>query len=190
MLNQPARLSLTVDPITAADGAAIPLTGDVDGSDYEPVQLTRETTNQKRRASALDKVLEDKQNLPMLEKLQAMFDDDDAACLKDPAMQKFLLEMADSCDMPDTSKEMKERHVSEMLLLFRALRRGATAAGTLAQSFTAGSVGAVLELADVAGDMPRHARRVFKGRTIHVQVGSRVTASVLKQNGQADAPTH
>lgn len=165
--NQPARLEITLKPITTEDGRTLKLIG-TDGPVYE---FTQKNTTGRKDAAKIDRLWETPEGKEALESLRASSTDGGLKAPDPAALQK----VADAVGMEKTKKFLaKPRQDQPADKLLGALAKGdwTTAAG-VDQVLGIQALG---EIASVTRAVDDKLRGMFKGNNIEATVGTPVVA--------------
>lgn len=176
LMNTPARLAVRMERAWAPDGTEIRLCT-VQESVEEPYAFTRDNTSKVGGGSGLDELWASEDSQRLLSQLAADLEEGRALDLGDPEVRKTLAEAADKLGMGSTARLLEEGEIKQASDLLSQVRRGGSATALLSGASLT-TVGAAMELVNLAGNVGSRVTGMLKGRNIKAHVGTRVQAYV------------
>jgi hypothetical protein len=183
LMNQPARLEVRIKGLKL-DSGSVALCALQEEPD-KPYAFTRENTGKPVTDEAkVEELLKDELNRQLAEKLADLFDGK-TPDMSTPDAQAALQKIAGEMGLNDTSKLLAQgqSNVGQIAGTIERLQRGDISG--IAKGDLSLSLGAVMELANLAGGLGDKLSRSLKGRTIRAYPGTRLEVFVA-----SDATVH
>lgn len=179
LTNRPARLAIVFDEVKSVDGQIVDLSADIQATKDAQYSFTRANTGKQDVVAKLEKLSADEDVKTTLQEIQDAFADGKAPNFEDPKAKEALNKISKEFDLKALGQAIAEDRVGEISAVMRSTKDVSSAA----QALTSGSltVAAVLELANVVGDVGGKLSRVLGGRTIRAYPGTEVTAYIARK---------
>jgi hypothetical protein len=177
LVNQPARLAISIDETKAVDGGAVKLTANLEDEEGAEFGLNRSNTRREEASAQLQEVFKDDSARQALEEVLKMMDESQRADLQ--SLNANISTLTDRLSLPNTQNLARQGELGKIADLLSQLRRGSVAADLL----TGGSgmtLGAVMELADLTRRAGGSLFNMFKGRNIKAYIGTPLEAFVAE----------
>lgn len=179
LLQKPARLDLKLGEAEAVGGVKLPLSMAKD--DPEAVlRFDRGNTAKFALAEQVAELMKDPKFEASLKELDEMVRAGNLDKLQDEPRRQSLLEIAQKLGMKETEKVIQSGEIARAGSLLAQIRQGA-AISALASGGTLAAVGAVSELANLAGSVGDRLSGILRGRNILAHIGTRVTAVTSRE---------
>lgn len=177
VLNRPGRLAVSFVEVKTVDGQTLPVAADAGGKE-ELYSFTRANTGKQDVIEKLERLSSDADVKATLDKIQSAFSTGEAPTFDDPKSKEALSKISKELDLKALGKAIAEDRVGEISNALASTKN----LGAAASALTSGNVtlAAVLELADVAGDVGSKLQRMLGGRTIRAYPGTEVTAYIAQ----------
>lgn len=183
LTNRPARLSITVDSVYGVDGSKVLISADSDGNPSEGFQFNRANTGRPEVSSAkLDEMMKDPKNEEDLKKLGELFVKKGSVDPNSPEAKDLVDRLSKNLQLPNLESVTGKGQTDQVTGLLSSIRSGMKIGGSL------NAVGAVMELANVAGDVGSRLSRIMHGRNIKAYAGQPMTAKVVSDTKIAISP--
>lgn len=179
LVNTPARLAVRIERTWAVDGTEVPLCAQIDDPEAG-YAFTRENTGTIGGGVDLDKVWAKDAAQPILQRLSENLEEGRSVDLSDPEVQRTLRDVARELDLDATARLLQDGELQRADDLLAQVRKGGTAAA-LINGAALPTIGAAIELANLAGNVGSRLGGIFKGRNIRAHVGTQVPATVRSQ---------
>jgi len=176
--NRPARLAVKFEEVKAVDGTVIPLSATLEGGDEAMHSFTRANTGKQDVVEKLTKLSADADVKATLDQIKDSFAEGKAPDFSDPKTKEALAKISKELDLKALGKAIAEDRAGEVADALKSTRD----VGSAARALTGGSLtlAAVLELADVMGNVGSKFSRVLGGRSIRAYPGTEATAYVAQ----------
>lgn len=177
--NRPARLAVKLGDVQTVDGQTVDVSADIEGAADAEHSFTRANTGKQDVVEKLEKLSDDPDVKATLAQIQDSFAEGKAPDFSDPKTKEALSKISKELDLKALGKAIAEDRAGELADVMKSTSN----VGDAAKLLTSGSVtlGAVLELADVVGNVGGKLSRVLGGRTIRAYPGTEVVAFVSKK---------
>ncbi|MCB8932569.1 MAG: hypothetical protein H6534_03910 [Chthonomonadaceae bacterium] len=179
LANTPARLALRLERTWGVDGSEIVLCAEIDDADAA-YAFTRDNTGKIGGEVDLEKVWSNDTAQPILERLSQNLEEGKSLDLSDPEIRRTLQDVARDLNLDSTSRLLQRGELERADNLLAQVRQGGSAAA-LVNGAALPTIGAAIELANLAGRVGSRIGGVFKGRNIRAHVGTPVPALVAEQ---------
>lgn len=178
LTNRPARLAVRFADVETVDGQRVGITADIEGDEKAEHSFTRANTGKQDVVEKLERLSDDPDVKATLAQIQDSFAEGKAPDFSDPKTKEALSKISKELDLKELGKAIAEDRAGEIANVMKSTRN----VGDAAKFLTSGSVtvGAVLELANVVGDVGGKLSRVLAGRTIRAYPGTEVIAFISK----------
>jgi hypothetical protein len=179
VVNQPARLEVEATEVIAADGRPVRITLGEEGSADAVHAFSRRNTGRQVAGQQIDQMLATEEGRKLLEDLSNSFQHGRTPNLGDEASKALLGDFSRRLGLDEASRlfEGGEVHRAEDLIG----KLGAGAIGTTVLSGTSlAAVGAVVELANLAGEAGSRISGIIKAPNITAHAGTPLTARVVE----------
>lgn len=181
VMGQPARLEIRLKPLKIDGTQSVPLTAEAEKTD-EPFAFNRSNTGLPgTNSEKLEELLKDEINRQTLEQVAKMFDGEEVDLGSDQA-KASLQRIASELGLNET-RQLVEKGSSDWQRVgdsVKKLQSGSLL--SLATGDGALALGAVMELANLAGDVGGKLADSLKGRTIRAFPGTRLTVYVAEES--------
>lgn len=172
LMNEPARLSISIPDLKAADGTTIAVRLN---EEDEPLHFGREETAKYAATSKLEGAMNEEAVARLLRQLAEDMEEGRTPNLESESGKELLGEVARALNLQDTAELLREDRASDIEKAIRAVKGGSML--DIASGGTAGSaLGAAYEVINVAEEVRDRVAGVFKGRNIRAYAGMPVTA--------------
>jgi hypothetical protein len=179
LVNQPARLSISFQPVKTVDGKALPLAPDPKGTETE-LEVTRKSASALHAGDAVSKLWNSPETQAPLKALQdRLTGANPQAEIKAPDIKKALGEAAKELEMNDTVRALKDDQA--WAALSETLKKaGSGDLSSLGSGEAALALGALKEIGQLAGTVDDALRGMVKGSNIILPVGAKLTGYAAK----------
>lgn len=174
--NRPARLAVKLKSVKAANGDEVPLTAS-EAEDDGAFQFTRGNTGRTELSSKVESLWGTEEGQKLLTQVQELLEDGQS--LDSVENAEALSKAIEKLEMPNATELVKQGRIGEVQGILDKLKSGQGLAELAASNLT--GLGAVMELANLAGDVGNRLGRMMKGRNIKAYVGTPVDAVVSEQ---------
>jgi hypothetical protein len=177
--NRPARLAVKFEDVKTVDGQTVDISADIEGAETAEHSFTRANTGKQDVVEKLERISDDPNVKATLDQIQASFAEGKAPDFSDPKTKEALGKISKELDLKALGKAIAEDRAGEIANVMKSTGNVSDAT----RVFTSGSVtlGAVLELANVVGDVGGKLSRVLGGRTIRAYPGTEVPAYIARK---------
>lgn len=174
--NRPGRLAVEFVEVKTVDGQTLPIGAESAGGGI--YSFTRANTGKQDVIEKLERLSGDQNVKDTLARIQTSFTNGEAPKFDDPKSKEALAKISKELDLKALGAAIAEDRMGEVSAFFESTKTASAAASAL----TAGGItfAAVMELADVAGDIGNKFTRMLGGRTIRAYPGTEVTAFIGK----------
>jgi hypothetical protein len=173
LMNKPARLEVKFVEVKTVDGQTLRLAANTTGAD-DGHDFTRSNTGKVDLAERLDRIKGDADVQSTLKQIQDSFTTGKAPDFSDPKSKEALAKIAKELDLKSLGDAVAQDRAPEIAEFMGSANKAKTTVG----AFSSGNLtfAAVMELADVAGDVGSKLSQMIRGRTIRAYPGTEVTA--------------
>ncbi len=170
--NKPARLELMINQAIAADGQAIKLTSANNGILDQPISLNRGNTGRQNLSAKLQSIASDPEVMRALSQIERSFKEGGRVDVTDETTKRGFEKIAKQLNMKNLEEVVLGNRVAEV----NSVLDSAEKVGTVLSDPLA--IGAVLELANIAGEIGSKLGQMLKGRKIIAYPGTPISVFV------------
>ncbi|MEQ1823450.1 MAG: hypothetical protein ABL949_13150 [Fimbriimonadaceae bacterium] len=172
LTNKPARLELQIDGATLADGQTLKLGVEPNGPLDQPLSLNRANTGRQNISEKLKGIATDPDVMAALSQIEGSFRDGGKVDLSNEATKKGFEKIAKELNMKNLQEAVLGDKVADVNSVLDSTKR----AGNVLNDPLA--IGAVLELANIAGEVGSKLGRMLSGRKIVAYPGTPISMYV------------
>lgn len=170
LVNQPARLAITLERTFDITGGTVPLTAKP-GEQKAVLELTRASVSEERANAVIDRLLTSQDTADLLKQFSESFRDGN---LSEETAEEFFEKIVDRLNMPNTRRLVEKQGAKGFRTFFNELHRGNVKRITEIDALLV--ISALSEMSEMAMDVQSRLRGIFKGANIKVPVGTPFTA--------------
>jgi hypothetical protein len=181
LVNQPARLEITIYSVDGIDGSKIELSAVKDGAQSDPYELNRTNTGKLEGCEKLDQAWDKGDNQKDLVSLARLVQSSKNSDLSaNPATADLLKKLSADLDLKAAAGLKDKGDIDKVARMLGQIANGQTNLGALGQA-PLGQIGALIELTKVVGYVGNRLGDALKGRTIRAHVGTPLKAYVVDE---------
>jgi hypothetical protein len=181
LVNQPARLEITIFKIEGVDRSEIKLSAVKGGAQTEPLELNRANTGKPDNSQKLDQAWDNEEYQQELRSLAQLIQTSKNSDLSaNPATSDLLKKLSTDLDLRSTAGLKDKSDVDKVARMLGQIATGQNDLEALGAA-SMGQLGAVIELTKVVGYVGNRLGDALKGRTIRAHVGTPLKAYVVEE---------